>query len=162
MVMGLAAKDRISKFIYGSHGVNIAGKIECPVIIVPENYTKHKLSSVLMAVDNNEKLAKSSLTGFERFLKLTKAKLDLVHIRTKDELFHPLTFKMTINSKKLPIEIIKAKDIESGIKKSCSGVKYDLVAIISKKHSAFYNFFSESTTKKVAFVAKVPVISIHE
>jgi nucleotide-binding universal stress UspA family protein len=162
MVMGLAAKDRISKFIYGSHGVNIAGKIECPVIIVPEKYTKHKLSSVLMAVDNNEKLAKSSLTGFERFLKLTKAKLDLVHIRTKDELFHPLTFKMTINSKKLPIEIIKAKDIESGIKKSCSGVKYDLVAIISKKHSAFYNFFSESTTKKVAFVAKVPVISIHE
>jgi len=162
MVMGLAAKDRISKFIYGSHGVNIAGKIECPVIIVPEKYTKHKISSVLLAVDNNEKLAKSSLSGFEKFLKLAKAKLDIVHIRTEDELFHPLTFKMTINSKKAPIEIIKAKDIETGIKKCCSGGKYDLVSIISKKHSAFYNFFSETNTKKVAFVSKVPVMSIHE
>jgi nucleotide-binding universal stress UspA family protein len=162
MVMGLAAKDRISKYIYGSHGVNIAGKINCPVIIVPEKYTKHKLSNALMAVDNNEKLVKSSLTGFEKFIKQTKSKLDLVHIRTEDELFHPVSFKMTFNGKKLPIDIVKAKDIEVGIKKCFSVVKYDLVAIISKKHSAFYNLFVESNTKKVAFVAKVPVMSIHE
>lgn len=162
MVMGLAAKDKISKFIYGSHGVDIAGKIDCPVIIIPEKYTKHKLSNVLLAVDNNEKLMKSSIAGFEKFIKETKSKLNLVHIRTEEELFHPLTFKITINSKKLPIEMVKAKDIEVGLKKYCSKSNYDLVAIISKKHSAFYNLFVESNTKKVAFATKVPVMAIHE
>ena len=58
-VMGLEAKNRISRFLYGSHGVSIAGKIETPVIIVPENYKKHKLSKVLLAVNNTEKLYKS-------------------------------------------------------------------------------------------------------
>ena len=162
MVMGLAAKDRISKYIYGSHGINIVGKIECPVIIVPEKYTKHKLQNVLMAVDNNEKLAKSTLSGFEKFVKQAKLKINLVHFRTEEELFHPLTFKLTFNSKKLPIEMIKAKDIESGVKRYCSKSNFDLVAIIGRKHSAFYNLFAESNTKKIAFVSKVPVISIHE
>lgn len=162
MVMGLAAKDEISKLIYGSHGVDIAGKIDCPVIIVPEKYTKHNLTSILLAVDNNEKLVKSSLTGFEKFVKESKSKLSLVHIRTEEELFHPVTLKLTLNSIKLPIEIVKAKDIQEGIKKYLSSEKYDLVSIISKRHSAFYNFFVESTTKKIAFSAKVPVMAIHE
>jgi nucleotide-binding universal stress UspA family protein len=81
-VMGLATKSRISKFIYGSHGVDIAGKINCPVIIVPEKYKEHKLTKVLLAVDNNAKLLKSSLYDFENFIKESKAKLVILHVRT--------------------------------------------------------------------------------
>ncbi|MDO8998627.1 MAG: universal stress protein [Bacteroidota bacterium] len=162
MVMGLAAKDRISKFIYGSRGVNIAGKINCPVVIVPEKYTKHKLSTVLLAVDNNEKLYKSSLKGFEKFLQKSKAKLNLLHIRTENEVFDPVMKTIKINGEKLPISVINARDMQDGMKKCCAPGKVDLVTIISKEHSVFYNLFVESNTKKVAFVAKVPVMAIHE
>ncbi len=88
-VMGLDAKKRISKYIYGSHGVNIAGKIDCPVIIVPSNYKKHELSSILLAVDNNEKLLQSSLKGFAKFVKQSKSELALLHVRTEEEIFIP-------------------------------------------------------------------------
>lgn len=161
-VMGLAAKNRISKFIYGSHGVDIAGKIDCPVIIVPEKYKVHKLAKVLLAVDNNEKLRKSSLNVFENFIKESKTKLTVLHVRTEDEIFDPVIDKLEINAKKFPIEIIPAKDIQDGVKKYCVTGNIDLVTIISKTHSAFYNFFTESNAKKVAYVAKVPVMTIHE
>ena len=161
-VMGLEAKTKISKFIYGSHGVDVAGKIDCPVIIVPEKYKKHKLDNMVLAVDNNEKLLKSSLHSFENFVQLSKTKLKLLHVRTEDEIFEPVITSMKINNKKIAIELKKAKDIQDGLKMYCGKNKIDLVTIISKKHSAFYNLFIESATKKVAFTAKVPVMAIHE
>lgn len=161
-VMGLPAKNRISRYIYGSHGVDVTGKIDCPIVIVPSNYKKHQLSKVLLAVDNREKLQKSSLYGFERFIKESNAKLDLLHVRTENEVFAPVAETLRINSKALKIGLTKANDIESGVKKYCASGNVDMIAIISKKHSAFYNFFAESNTKKVVFAAKVPVMSIHE
>jgi nucleotide-binding universal stress UspA family protein len=161
-VLGLAAKNKISKFIFGSHGVNIAGKINCPVIIVPSSYKKHKLTYAVLAVDSNEKLLGSSLKGFGKFIENSKTKLSVLHVRTENELFHPVKNSLKINSQVFSIIEKKSKDLQNGLKRYCAISNCDLVAIISKKHSVFYDLFVESNTKKVAFAAKVPVISIHE
>lgn len=161
-VMGLEAKERISKFIFGSHGVSLAGKIECPVIIVPSRYRKHELSKILLAVDNNEKLLKSPLKKFESFVAQTKSKLDIVHVRTPMEIFKPKKSALKFNGKNLTIDVLDSKNLEDGIKKKCAITRSNMIALISKKHSVFYNFFSESNTKRIAFAAKVPVMSIHE
>lgn len=161
-VLGLSTKNKISKFIYGSHGVNIAGKITCPVIIVPSSYKNHKLTNVALAVDSNEKLIGSSLKGFGKFIENSKTKLSVLHVRTEDELFHPVKTTLKINGQTFSINEKRAKDLQNGIKKYCAITNCDMVAIISKKHSVFYDLFIESNTKKVAFAAKVPVISIHE
>jgi nucleotide-binding universal stress UspA family protein len=161
-VLGLTTKNKISKFIYGSHGVNIAGKINCPVIIVPSSYKIHKLSKVVLAVDNNEKLLGSSLKGFGKFIENSKTKLSLLHVRTEDELFHPAVNKIKINGQTFSIDGKKSKDLQTGVKRYCAVNNCDLVAILSKKHSVFYDLFVESNTKKVAFAAKVPVMAIHE
>lgn len=161
-VMGLETKTKLSKFIYGSHGISIAGKIDAPVIIVPESYKKHKLSRVLLAVDNSEKLQKSPLKKFEKLLSDTKSKLHLLHVRTEDEIFDPTMTTLKINGKKMPIEVIKSPDLQGGIKKYCRQNGMDMAAIVSRKHSVFYDFFVESNTKKVAFAAKIPVLAIHE
>ena len=161
-VMGLDSKDRIAKFIYGSHGVNLAGRIKCPVIIVPSIYKTHKLSRMVLAVDSNEKLNKPHLKGLEKFVQKTNAELKLLHVRTEEELFHPITLEATFNGKKTPINFMKAKTIEDGLKIFYSKDKDDIVAIISKQHSVFYNLFSESNTKKIAFTTGIPVLAIHE
>jgi len=161
-VMGLESKNRISKFIWGSHGVDVAGRIKAPVIIVPQTYKKHKLSKVLLAVDNNEKLYKASLKVFEKFIKDAEVELQLLHVRTEDELFKPVSSELKINGKMITIEGLKATDIESGVKRFTKKSSIDLVSIISKKHSVLYDLFVESNTKKIAFAAKVPVMAIHE
>lgn len=161
VVMGLAAKSRISKFIYGSHGVNLAGKIDAPVIIVPEKYKEHKIADVLLAVDNQEKLSMSSLSGFQKFVKRSKAPLRLLHVRTADEIFPPVFKEVKVNKRIHAIETVNAKTVENGIRNYTRDRRVDLIAIISKQHSPFYNFFSESNTKKIAFAASVPVMAIH-
>jgi nucleotide-binding universal stress UspA family protein len=162
VVMGLATRTKISRYIHGSHSTDIAGKINAPVIIVPERYKKHSLKNVLLSVDNNEKLYHSSLSGFERFAAESKAKIKVLSVRTEDELFTPKQQDLKLNGVAVKLNTVKSKDIESGIVNFSRKNKVDLVAMISKRHSALYNFFAETHTKKVAFASKVPVMAIHE
>lgn len=162
VVMGLEAKNKLSKFIFGSHGVKLAGKIVAPVIIVPQNYNVHRLFEILLAVDNQEKLHKTSLSKFENFIKMLNVKLDILHVRTPEEIFPPVIDKIKINRIDKSIIIHKAKNLENGIRNFYKENNVDMITIINKHHSAFYNLFSESNTKKIAFSAKVPVMAIHE
>ncbi|WP_317897715.1 universal stress protein [Aurantibacillus circumpalustris] len=163
VVMGLQTKNRISKFIYGSHGVKLAGKIEAPVIIVPESYKDHRLETLLLAVDNAEKLSNSPLKILETFAKNTQSQVKLLHVRTPDEVLNPRESSFVkINKSQIKVEVMKSKTIENGIKNFCREREADLVAIISKKHSVLYNLFNESTTKRVSFAAHIPVLAIHE
>lgn len=163
VVMGLETKDKISKFIWGSHGVSIAGKIDAPVILVPQEYKNHKLETMLIAVDNSDKLKATSLKEIEVLAKGMQAHVKLLHVRTPAEVFNPAkTVTVKINKQKVELDVQKGKTIEDGIRFFCRDNEIDLVTIISRKHSVFYNLFNESVTKRVAFVSRVPVMSIHE
>lgn len=162
IVMGLAEKNRFYKSVYGSHGVDIAGKLDAPVIIVPEQFKKHTLSQVVLAVDSSDKLHLSSLKELEALMKIFKPKVDVLHCRTKEELFEPVKKTVKLNNQNYNIEVIPAKSLEKGINEFNVKRLTDLVVVISKKHSLFYNLFAESNTRNIAFDAKVPVMAIHE
>jgi nucleotide-binding universal stress UspA family protein len=162
IVMGLAERNHFYKKVYGSHGVDIAGKLEAPVIIVPEKFKKHTLNHVVLAVDNNEKLHQSSLKEFEFLIKTFKPKVDVLHCRTKEELFNPVKKAIKLNNVNYKIEETPAKSLEKGISEFNLERLIDLVGIISKKHSPFYNLFAETNTRSIAFDTKVPVMAIHE
>jgi nucleotide-binding universal stress UspA family protein len=162
IVMGLAEKNRFYKSVYGSHGVDIAGKLDAPVIIVPEQFKKHTLSHVVLAVDNSDKLHLSSLKEVGFLIKTCKPKVDVLHCRTKEELFEPVKKSVKLNNQNYNIEVVPTKNLEKGINEFNIERFIDLVVVISKKHSLFYNLFAESNTRKIAFEAKVPVMAIHE
>ena len=162
IVMGLAEKNRFYKSVYGSHGVDIAGKLEAPVIIVPEEFKKHTLKQVILAVDSSEKLHLSSLKEFEFLLKTLNPKVQVLHCRTKEEVLVPVKKSIKLNGINHTIEILPAKNIEAGIKKFIQDQSIDLITLISRKHSIFYNLFAETNTNKIAFEVKIPVMAIHE
>lgn len=163
VVMGLEAKTRISKFIWGSHGVNIIGKISARVVIVPEKYRDHRLETILLAVDNVGKLTTPSFKELEKFMKASQTRLKLLHVRTPDEVLHPgKATVLTVNKVKQEVQQQKARTIEDGIKWFCRDHEIDLVTLISRKHSVLYNLFNESITKRVAFSARVPIMTLHE
>ena len=162
VVMGLAEKNRFYKSLYGSHGVDIAGKLEAPVIIVPEQFKTHTINHVLLAVDNSEKLQLASLKPFESLVKIMKPKIHVLHCKTRDEIFEPVKKTIKINNANHNIIVFPVKNIEKGIRKFSQTQSMDLVVVISKKHSIFYDLFAESHTSRIAFDSKVPVMAIHE
>lgn len=163
VLMGLETKDKISKFIWGTHGISIAGKIKAPVILVPQKYKDHHLETILVAVDNCDKLKGTSLKEIEVLVKSMRIQVKLLHVRTPDEVVNPAkSLSVMVNKQKLEVKVQKSKSIEDGIRFFCRDNEIDMVAIISRKHSVFYNLFKEAITKRVAFSAKVPIMAIHE
>ena len=86
VVLGLETKSKISKFIYGTTGIDIVGKIDCPVIIVPEKYKEHKLTHTLLAIDNKNRQDVRVLKKHSELVKTYHCKNVNLHIRTENEL----------------------------------------------------------------------------
>lgn len=162
VVMGLAAKTKLSKFIYGSHTTDIAGKLTAPVIIVPEKYKQHQVKTILLGVDNTEKLIGTPLKQFVALSNELKAKVKSIHVRTADEILVPEKKEIHLGSKTQKVDGFFAKNIQDGLNKYARLNACDMICVVSRAHSAFYDLFAENNTKKIAFVSKIPVMSIHE
>jgi len=162
VVLGLAAKTKLSRFIYGSHATDIAGKLTVPVIVVPEKFKEHRLRSILLGVDCYEKLRQTPMRRFLGIVAHTKAKVRVLHVRTKEEIFTPLPAPIKLNESSCKVETVFAKDVEEGINRYVAKNNCDMISIISRRHAHFYDFFAETHTRKLAFVSKVPVMAIHE
>jgi nucleotide-binding universal stress UspA family protein len=162
IVLGLETKSSISKFIQGSTGVNLASKIECPVVIVPEKYKVHELTHAMITVDNREHIQKRMIDRATEFTNVLKINSKLVHIKTDDEFLQIYERNPKKENEKWDIKTIEAKSFEKGVSKYVKNNNATMVIIFSQAHSLFYKLFNETNTAKIAFESKVPVVSIHE
>jgi nucleotide-binding universal stress UspA family protein len=162
VVLGLETKSAITKFMQGSTGVNIASKVDCPVIIVPEKYKEHELVHAMITVDNREHIKKRMVDQASEFTKALKTNSQLVHIKTEDEFLQIYERNPKKENEKWDIKTIEAKSFEKGVNKYVKNNNADMVIIFSQSHSAFYKLFNETNTAKIAYASKVPVVSIHE
>ncbi|MBS1650834.1 MAG: universal stress protein [Bacteroidetes bacterium] len=162
VVLGLGSKSKINRFIYGSHVTDIAGKINCPVIIVPESYKIHSLGLTLIASDNMQQINNKCIGQIKDFINSTQSKIKVVHLKTPNELIQNKPERLVFGDIKVPLITKKSINIVEGITKSVRQFKANTVLCIYRRHSFIYRFFNDSTTKEIAFSSKVPVVIIHE
>lgn len=162
VVLGLESKSRLSKFIYGTTGLDVAGKISCPVVIVPEKYKEHKLHKALLALDNSKSVEAKVMQKVDAFNKQFKMQKELVHFKTEEEFLLVSNAKANKVNKRWHVKVVEAENFEIGIQKYVKGNAIDLISVISHSHSLMYNLFNETNTKMIAFRSKIPVMSIHD
>jgi nucleotide-binding universal stress UspA family protein len=156
-VLGLETKSKISKFIYGTTSADLTGKIDCPIITVPEKYKHHDIKKILIAIDNKESISSGLSKRIHSAIDFIGATAEYVHIKTEDEL--ELGEK---NRHPFPVTNIKASDFQTGISNYAKKSKADAILLISHNYSAFHNLFIDSNSKKIILSSHIPVISIHK
>lgn len=156
-ILGLETKSKISKFIYGTSSVDLTGKIDCPIITVPEKYKHHDITKILIAIDNKESISSGLSKRIHSTINFISAKVEFVHIKTEDEL--ELGEK---NRHPFPVTNVKSSDFQTGITNYAKKSKADAIMLISHNYSAFHNLFVDSNSKKIILSSNIPVISIHK
>ena len=156
-VLGLESKSKISKFIYGTTSAGLTGKIECPIITVPEKYKHQTIKKILVAIDNKENIGSGLSKRIHSTIDFIGATAEFVHIKTEDEL--ELGEK---NRHPFPETNIKSSDFKTGISSYAKKSKADAIMLISHNYSAFHNLFIDSNSKKIILSSNIPVISIHK
>jgi nucleotide-binding universal stress UspA family protein len=162
-VLGLESKTKINRYIYGSKTTDVAGKIDCPVIIVPESYKKYGVGKLVIAFDNAELPGKKCLLKIKDFINSTQSKVKVFHIKTPDEIIEQKNIDFVIDSKlTYKTQVKKSKSLVDGISAAVKQENAQAIISIARKHSFIYRFFNDSNTKDIAYVSKVPVVVMHE
>ncbi len=156
-VLGLETKSKISKFIYGTTSVDLTGKIDCPIITVPEKFKHHQIKKIIVSIDNKETISSGLSKRIHSTIDFLGAKAEYIHIQTDDEL-------VIGNKNKHPFTLtnIKGRNFQDGISNYAKKSKADAILLISHNYSAFHNLFIDSNSKKIILSSNIPVLSIHK
>lgn len=157
VVLGLENKSKIQKFLGSTTSLDLAGKIDCPVITVSEKYKNHSLKNMLIAIDNKDNLKSGQSKRIHSIIEVLGVKAEFVHIKTEDE----LNIKQSHN-RQITISTIEADDFKTGITSYAKKTKADIIMLISNKYSALHSLFIDSHSKQIILSSKIPVISVHK
>lgn len=157
VVLGLETKNKISNFIIGTTSVDLVGKINCPIITVPESYQTHRIQKTLIAIDNKEVISSSLSKRLHSLIKILGTKPEFVHVKTEDE----ININQKLN-KQFNIISISSSTFEEGIVSHARKTKADSMILISHRYTAFQSLFFDKHSKKIILNSKIPIISIHK
>jgi nucleotide-binding universal stress UspA family protein len=169
LVMGIKGTGKISEIVVGSTASDTAGRVECPVLIIPEKASFKKAKKILFASDNEKIEDTSNLKILREMVYIFKSKIFLLNIRNPDKLISSEKKKIFEVEKyfkgiehSLDFVNNKYDDVVTGINEFAKEKDVDMITVISRKHTLLNRLFNETTTKKMAFHTNIPLLALHE
>jgi nucleotide-binding universal stress UspA family protein len=168
LVMGKTGSSNLMDKLFGSVATAVAGKSQCPVILVPEDGRFNGMENILFA-SNYESVKEDTLEKLALFNEAFRAKLHFVHIKENaTDVFiknEKLIFDEMIQRHKgkfaFQINEIEADSVVDGINQYSIDHDIDLVVMVNCKKPVWQQIFERSTTKSLAFEMRVPLMVYH-
>jgi nucleotide-binding universal stress UspA family protein len=172
VVMGTHGNTGLSNFMLGNHSRRMIDDAICPLLLIPANAPVRDIKKVAFATDFKEP-EKDLKAIFELIpmLKKLNAELLLTHIydesdkafdlktRIEDFLAH---LSNKANYPYIYYRIVKSEKPEKGLDWLCQFGNIDVLAMVHRKHSFFYQIFTGSHTQKMAGHISIPLLVIPE
>lgn len=163
-VFGISHLDKFSRLVFGSTSLSVAGRLRCPVLIIPENARFKFWNRVAFAFDQQDIPVNSGTKVLKNMLDTFQSEWHFVHV--DDELFPEKGDKnVTKFTKTLGISAfrvhhllpVKYKRVEV-LKDWVRRYKSNAVIMTAHEHNLFYRLLNESNTRKMAFETAVPLL----
>lgn len=169
VVIGLSNSDKLSSLLFGSTATDIAGKLACPMIIVPDAVRYRPLQRLAFAFDQRPLPANNALKSMREIIAHFGSDVQFVNVQ--DE-FYPSN-----DSKEVASALKFLKPASSGVHflRPSTGNKFveqllqwtkkkrtQAIVLVAREHSMFWLMFHERTTKKLALLTKIPLIVLPE
>jgi nucleotide-binding universal stress UspA family protein len=167
IVMGIVGEAGVIKeHLIGSVATKVARNSTVPVFIIPEGCHYKKIQKMLLACDLDRTEESTLIYLVKYFGNMFGAKLDIVTIVNEQTEVLEKAKTISFIDKKLEninhkILTLKGNDVFESLKTHFILHPADVVIVNPKKHNVFYSMFNESVTKKLAFRAHLPILSIH-
>lgn len=164
VVMGAHKSQGWARLLFGSHTHALLDKVDCPVLLVPENLSYKGLSNIAYATD----LTFNNALVLQYLLKIAKpfgAKISVSHVS-------PLNFPITESEHgvenqgdeesgadaEIVYQTIKGENVTSSLLGIAGSGWVDMLAVVHKRYDFFESLFHASISKQLAGIAKVPLL----
>lgn len=168
VVMGIAQTEKFNQVVFGSTGTDLAGTVNCPVIIVPERARYKQWKNIAFAFDQQHIPMGNALKTVQEVLELHESKIHFVNvmdtpfIEGDDSSLKPLYKKFSGVEMKTHFLPYRPNMVEEAVLEWVRRHKASLLVMVARQHNVLWRMFNERMTKKIAFASKVPLIVLSD
>jgi nucleotide-binding universal stress UspA family protein len=168
--MGMHGAGYLSEKFIGSVTTALIRKVKRPVLAISSDVKFKPIKNIALACDYKEITNKSILEPLKEFAAIFNAHISVVNVVRETAELIPDT-EQAIAGVKLDHSLegtehsfhyTQHEDVVAGINQFVTENNSDMIVMIPRMHSVIRNLFMEPQTKKMAFHAHVPLLSLHE
>ncbi len=169
IVMGMTGSHNAVGRFWGTTSSSVAQRATCPVMLIPSGVKYAPLGNILYA-SNYESAENVLVKQTVQFANIFGASLHFIHVREKDEIedftetekriFEQL-FEKGDPTYSFNLASVEAKSITKGLNQYADENNIDLITLVNVQRGFLESMFGHSTTKKMAFNTKLPLMVLH-
>jgi len=168
IVMGTQGFSADKNKIIGTHAQSVITKIQCPVLVIPEQARFTKPINIAFPTDYNfiyKSKVLDTLTVISnlynssiKIIRIVNAKFALTFFQHKNRSYLKDYFKNTTCS----FHKVTHQNFQEGLQEFIDSMHIDMVAIIAKNLNFFEMLFFKQTVVKMSYHTKIPFLIMHE
>ena len=87
ILMGSNGQSNFTERLFGSHSTRVVRKVDCPVFIIPDNYTYSPIHNVLLVLDEKNVYSTYIFDKAFKILDRTKVKVSVLRLSESEPMF---------------------------------------------------------------------------
>ena len=165
VVIGSTGGSASFKKFFGSVTTELASKVHCPVIIIPENVDFRTPKKIAYACDSG-KLDTEAVQDLLDLLGRFEPELHLIHIKDDGDHYPNYDVESAIKANYPKSKIFyhqrENHDVVEGLNQFIEDEKMDCLAISKQKRGFINTLFHKSVTKEMSIKTSIPLVVIHK
>lgn len=166
IVMGTLGSSSFFNRWLGSITQSVMADANIPVLAIPEDYSWQGVDKIAFATDFGDLEGNRYMDLLLAFSKRFNAHVQVVNINKEVQ---PVTVEHSANALKLEYKLnevhhswhyVDNEDVTEGLNNYLSEHDIDLLAMAPRKHGYLHNLFGKSTTRKMAGICEVPLLTL--
>lgn len=170
IVMGMKGSGYLGEKLMGSVTTSLMQKSTCPVIAIDRHVKFRIPEKIVLAYDYLETDHQSVLKPLRQLADLFNSHVYILSVvssldnspKIPESASDHNSIENSLRGVEHSFHYLQDESVIDGINAFVSERKMDMVVMIPRKHSVFRNLFVEPNTKRMAFHALVPVLTLHE
>jgi nucleotide-binding universal stress UspA family protein len=166
--MGMQGMSFAEHLLVGSVTASVLQQADFPVLVVPMGARFHPLRNIIFACEYHYLSGHNMLVPLRELALTFGAEVQVLHIESpvEDEVLiqsrvdtgHHL--EKVLKAVKHRYNFVKGGDISKGIEQELQKNKAEMLVMVPRKQDLWDRIFSKSTTRKIAFLTNIPLLSL--
>ena len=166
IIMGTKGRGN-SNSIFGSTTTTVINRVECPILVIPQNSSFEPIKNIALASDFDTATEYSTYKSIFLIADKFQSSISIINVKNKKE---DLTQQQVIEKMNLNqlfsmfthnFYTIDNENVEDAIIEFTENNPVHLLAMISIKHNFFFRLLGTEHTKKMSYRTKIPLLVVH-
>ncbi|MBR9846067.1 MAG: universal stress protein [Algicola sp.] len=165
IVMGTKGKSNERNIVFGSHTFQVLKYVQCPVLVIPSNYTNTQPKHILFPTNYLIPYKRRELKLLSVLAKSYRSIIDVLYISTSNKLSirqedNQKFIKETLADNQVNFYIKSSKNIAKAITSYIKEKDIDILTMVNTQHSFLEDMLFPSTIDKVSLGLEIPLLAM--